>query len=100
MKKNDKASAAQATVQAKTKGRRSKQDGKILTVVAIHKKSTNVVAHSPGDREMDGKSITINRPRANPSLEHAGGRDDDTKSYERKGTKTRWTDIDSGCNSQ
>jgi hypothetical protein len=61
---------AQAMVQAKTKGRGSKQDGKILTVVAIHKKRTDVVADSP-DCEMDGKSITINMSRANPS--RAGG---------------------------
>jgi hypothetical protein len=49
-KKNVKVSAAaiaatvQATVQAKTKGRGPKQDGKIPEVIAIHKKSTDVVA--------------------------------------------------------
>jgi hypothetical protein len=36
---------------------------------------------------MDGKSITINRPRANPSLEHAGGRDDDTNRTKGRGPK-------------
>jgi hypothetical protein len=54
---------AQATVQAKTKGRGPKPDGKIPRLIAIHKKNTDAVA------ETDGKSITINRSRANPSLE-------------------------------
>jgi hypothetical protein len=62
-KKNGKALAAatgamaQAMVQAKTKGRGSKPDGKIPRVIAIHKKNTDVFA------ETDGISITINRSR-------------------------------------
>ncbi len=67
-KKNIKVSAAataatvQATVQAKTKGRGPKQDGKIPAVIAIHKKSTDVVA-SLIVSETDVKSNAVNRPR-------------------------------------
>jgi hypothetical protein len=100
LKKNYKASAAQATVQAKTKGRGSKQDGKILTVIAIHKKSTDAVADSP-DRETDGWKINYDQQASCKPKSRACRRTRRRhKSYERKGTKTRWTDIDSGCNSQ
>jgi hypothetical protein len=70
-KKNIKVSAAataatvQATVQAKTKGRGPKQDGKIPAVIAIHKKSTDVVALPTSliVSETDVKSNAVNRPR-------------------------------------